>query len=185
MFIVDLESSGSAEDGNPGALYGHVANDGPINIIDTIRTEGAYTIDHVTETVTGTNIIHISGLASETYRNNLHTHIEGTQTETVNAVRSFFLLLGFISGNSNSSIRCFVIDRQISPLPYFAIKLIASGVAIWAGIIKSPSFSLPGSSTRIYILPFRASSIISSIVDRFNVLFLSAINYFLSENLAR
>ena len=55
MFIVDLESSGSAEDGNPGALYGHVANDGPINIIDTIRTEGAYTIDHVTTTVTGKN----------------------------------------------------------------------------------------------------------------------------------
>ena len=57
---------------------------------------------------------------------------------------------------------CFVIDRQISPLPYLAIKLMASGVAICAGTIKSPSFSLSGSSTKIYILPFLASSMISS-----------------------
>ena len=50
VFIVDLESSGSAEDGNPGALYGHVENDGPINIIDTIKTQGAYTIQNTTTT---------------------------------------------------------------------------------------------------------------------------------------
>ena len=46
---------------------------------------------------------------------------------------------------------------------FMAIKLIASGVAICAGTIKSPSFSLSGSSTSMYILPFLASSIISSI----------------------
>ena len=55
VFIVNLESSGSAEDGDPGSLYGYVANDGPINIIDTVRTQEAYTIDHTTTTVTGQN----------------------------------------------------------------------------------------------------------------------------------
>src|SRR4030042_590791 len=33
-------------------------------------------------------------------------------------------------------------ERQISPLPYFAMKLIASGVTFSAAIVRSPSFSL-------------------------------------------
>ncbi len=56
--------------------------------------------------------------------------------------------------------------RQISPRPYFAMKLMASGVAIWAGITRSPSFSRSSSSTRMNIRPLRASSMISSIEDR-------------------
>jgi hypothetical protein len=34
-----------------------------------------------------------------------------------------------------------VIDRQIRPRPWVAMKLIASGVAHCAGITRSPSFS--------------------------------------------
>ena len=45
---------------------------------------------------------------------------------------------------------------------FMAIKLIASGVAICAGIIKSPSFSRSSASTNTIILPLRVSSIISS-----------------------
>ena len=44
--------------------------------------------------------------------------------ETVKAVKSFFILLGFIKGSSNSSILFLVNAKQINPLPCFAIKLI-------------------------------------------------------------
>jgi type IV pilus assembly protein PilY1 len=53
VFIVNLESSGGIDD-NPGSLYGYVENDGPINIIDTVRTKGAYTIEHTTTTTDAT-----------------------------------------------------------------------------------------------------------------------------------
>ena len=86
--------------------------------------------------------------------------------ETVKAVSSLLVFLFSIGVNSNSSILFFVIDRQIRPRPYVAIKLIASGVAICAGIIRSPSFSLSSLSTRTYILPFLASSTISSMEDK-------------------
>src|SRR3546814_8927521 len=42
------------------------------------------------------------------------------------------------------------------------MKLIASGVAIWAGITRSPSFSRDSSSTRMNMRPLRASSMIAS-----------------------
>ena len=42
------------------------------------------------------------------------------------------------------------------------MKLIASGVAIWAGMTRSPSFSRSSSSTRMNIRPLRASSMICS-----------------------
>src|SRR3546814_5033151 len=43
------------------------------------------------------------------------------------------------------------------------MKLIASVVAIWAGITRSPSFSRDSSSTRMNMRPLRASSMIASI----------------------
>ena len=45
-----------------------------------------------------------------------------------------------ISGSSKASTRSLFSVRQISPRPCMAIKLMASGVAIWAGITKSPHF---------------------------------------------
>ena len=47
-------------------------------------------------------------------------------------------------------------DKQIRPLPCFAIKLTASGEANSPKTHKSPSFSLFSSSTNIKILPFAA-----------------------------
>src|SRR3954470_17504043 len=46
------------------------------------------------------------------------------------------------------------------------MKLIASGVAICAGMTRSPSFSRSSSSTRMNMRPLRASSISSSGEDR-------------------
>ena len=53
--------------------------------------------------------------------------------EIVNAVKSFFWFEGFIKGSSSSFILCFVNAKQIKPLPYFALKLIALEVTICAG----------------------------------------------------
>ena len=54
-------------------------------------------------------------------------------------------------------------DRQISPLPCFAIKLMASGVTFSAAITRSPSFSRCSSSTKTIIRPASRSSRISEI----------------------
>ena len=86
--------------------------------------------------------------------------------ETVKAVDWRWRLSRGINGKSSSATRPLVSDRQIRPRPYFAMKLIASGVAIWAGMTKSPSFSRSSSSTRMNMRPLRASSIISSIEER-------------------
>ncbi len=51
------------------------------------------------------------------------------------------------------------------PRPYLAMKLIASGVANWAAIVRSPSFSRSSSSQTTTIRPRRMSSIASSIVE--------------------
>jgi len=45
------------------------------------------------------------------------------------------------------------------------MKLIACGVHICAGITRSPSFSRSSWSTRMYMRPLRASSMISSMVE--------------------
>ena len=67
-----------------------------------------------------------------------------------------------ISGISSSSSRSGVIDRQISPRPYRAMKLIASGVTFSAAIVRSPSFSRSSSSTTMIIRPARMASTASS-----------------------
>src|SRR5215831_8840307 len=49
--------------------------------------------------------------------------------------------------------------RQISPRPYLAMKLMASGVTLSAARVRSPSFSRSSSSTTTIIRPARISSI--------------------------
>ena len=84
--------------------------------------------------------------------------------ETVNAVpncASFCSVIGAgRAGRSAPSVR----QRQIRPRACVAMKLIASGVANWAAITRSPSFSRSGSSTTTTKRPLRISSIASSMV---------------------
>ena len=64
----------------------------------------------------------------------------------------------------SSSTRSSVRHRQMTPRPCVAMKLIASGVACSAAIVKSPSFSRSSSSTTHDERPLRTSSIASSTV---------------------
>ena len=86
--------------------------------------------------------------------------------EMVKAVCILSVLFAVMGSSPKASTRLRLSARQIKPRPYVAIKLTALGVAICAGMIRSPSFSRSSSSTRMYIRPFRASSIISSIPTR-------------------
>ena len=99
---------------------------------------------------------------------------------TVNAVCSCAVFSETISGRFNSDKRSAVAGKQIIPRPYFAIKLIASGVAFSAAMIKSPSFSRSGSSETIIISPFRIASMASGIVLNFID---AAFNSFMIEKL--
>ena len=84
--------------------------------------------------------------------------------ETVNGVSKGDSFLAAIRSSPSSSQRSGVSDRQIRPRPSLAMKLIASGVANCAAIVRSPSFSRSSSSQTTTILPWRISSIASSIV---------------------
>ena len=84
-------------------------------------------------------------------------------TDTVNAVPSGASLCSVICRRPSSSQRSSVRQRQISPRACVAMKLIASGVANWAAMTRSPSFSRFGSSTTTTNFPLRTSSIASSI----------------------
>ena len=84
--------------------------------------------------------------------------------ETVKAVQKDDVFSVVIIGSLRSSTRSGVRERQMRPLPYFAIKLIASGVTFSAAMHRSPSFSLSSSSTRITILPFAISSMAPSML---------------------
>ena len=85
-------------------------------------------------------------------------------TLTVNAVPSGASLWSVIGRRPSWSARSSVRQRQISPRACVAMKLIASGVANCAAIVRSPSFSRSGSSTTTTMRPSRMSSIASSIV---------------------
>ena len=85
--------------------------------------------------------------------------------ETVNAVCILDRLTGDINGNFKLSICFFVNAKQIKPLPCIAMKFILFELLLEPGIIKSPSFSLFLSSTKINILPFLASLIIDEIFE--------------------
>ena len=84
--------------------------------------------------------------------------------ETVKAVSNGDSFLAAIRSRPSSSQRSGVSARQISPRPSLAMKLIASGVANWAAIVRSPSFSRSSSSQTTTIRPARMSSIASSMV---------------------
>ena len=84
--------------------------------------------------------------------------------DTVNPVPYCEVLLSTIIGKSKRSAILESRERQISPLPYLAMKFMASGVTASAAMVRSPSFSRSSSSTRITILPFLISSIACSIV---------------------
>ena len=84
--------------------------------------------------------------------------------ETVKAVPYGVSLRSVIIRSPSSSQRSPVSHRQISPRPSFAMKLIASGVANCAAMVRSPSFSRSAASTTTTILPCRISSIASSTV---------------------
>ena len=83
--------------------------------------------------------------------------------ETVKGVWNGDSFLAAIRSSPSSSQRSGVSDRQISPRPCVAMKLIASGVTNWAAIVRSPSFSRSSSSQTTTIRPARISSIASSI----------------------
>ena len=85
--------------------------------------------------------------------------------ETVKAVSCREEFDAAISGSPSASSRSPGSARQISPRPCVAMKLIAFGVHICAGITRSPSFSRSSWSTRMNIRPLRASSMISSIEE--------------------
>ena len=69
--------------------------------------------------------------------------------ETVKAVPWPDWLSVDIGGRRNWRARSAVIDRQIRPRACLAMKLICSGVANWAGMMTSPSFSRSSASTRM------------------------------------
>ncbi len=86
--------------------------------------------------------------------------------ETVNAVWSGASLFSAIGRRPSSSTRSGVMQRQISPRACVAMKLIASGVANCAAIVRSPSFSRSAASTTTTNLPSRMSSIACSTVAK-------------------
>jgi len=69
--------------------------------------------------------------------------------ETVKAVVMLSRFSAAIGGSRSCRARSAVIDRQIRPRAWRAMKLIWSGVANWAGMITSPSFSRSSASTRM------------------------------------
>ena len=78
---------------------------------------------------------------------------------TVNAVCRGDRLSAAIIVRPSCATRSSVSDRQMSPRPSRAMKLIASGVTMSAAITRSPSFSRSSSSTRITMPPARIASI--------------------------
>src|SRR5215204_4584356 len=85
--------------------------------------------------------------------------------DTVNAVPNGVSFRSVICWSASSSQRSSVRQRQISPRPCVAMKLTASGVANWAAMVRSPSFSRSAASTTTTNLPARTSSIASSIAE--------------------
>ncbi len=86
--------------------------------------------------------------------------------ETVKAVWNRDRFVETIIGSRSRSTQSGVSERHIKPLPYFAMKLTASGVTFSAAMQRSPSFSRSSSSTRMTILPCRMSSRASGMVAR-------------------
>src|SRR3990172_2544112 len=86
--------------------------------------------------------------------------------DCVNAGRLRAAFERTMNSSRSSWARACVSVRQIKPRPCLAMKLMASGVAIWAGITRSPSFSRSSASTSTTMRPLRTSSRISGTEDR-------------------
>ncbi|SVJ71125.1 Uncharacterised protein [Klebsiella pneumoniae] len=84
--------------------------------------------------------------------------------ETVNLVPKPEPLRCTISGRPRRSQRSRVIGMQTRPRACLTMKLMSSVRTHSAAMIRSPSFSRSSSSIRMTILPWRMSSISSSIV---------------------
>ena len=69
--------------------------------------------------------------------------------ETVKAVPMLVRFSAAMGGRRSWRARSVVMARQIRPRACRAMKLIWSGVANWAGIMTSPSFSRSSASTRM------------------------------------
>src|SRR5215208_3037804 len=83
--------------------------------------------------------------------------------ETVKAVPMREELWVIICGISRRLSISSAIGRQMSPLPWVAMKFMSSGVTSSAAMVRSPSFSRSSSSQTITIFPALISSMISSI----------------------
>ena len=83
-------------------------------------------------------------------------------TETVKAVDMFSRLTEVMSGSWRVSARSGERGAQMRPLAWVAMKLMASGAANSAAMMRSASFSRPGSSVTMIIRPCRISSTASS-----------------------
>jgi hypothetical protein len=69
--------------------------------------------------------------------------------ETVKAVPIRVWFSTAMGGRRSWRARSAVIDRQIRPRACLAMKFTSSGVANWAGMMTSPSFSRSSASTRM------------------------------------
>ncbi len=85
--------------------------------------------------------------------------------ETVKAVPCWASFSTAMGGRRSWRARWGVMARQIKPRACLAMKLIWSGVANWAGMMMSPSFSRSSASTRMKGRPWRASSMMSSMAE--------------------
>src|SRR5919106_982535 len=82
---------------------------------------------------------------------------DAASIETVKAVPKGEVFSCTINGRFSLRIRSSVIERQISPRPCVAMKLMVREVTFSAAITRSPSFSRVSSSVRITIRPRRMS----------------------------
>ena len=88
-------------------------------------------------------------------------NLTSASTEMVKAVFSGSVLLSVMSASPSSLARSLVKATQMSPRPYFVMKLMASGEISDAAHTRSPSFSRSSSSATMTIFPWRMSSIAS------------------------
>ncbi len=87
-------------------------------------------------------------------------------TVTVNGVPNIEVFCSTWWGSSSSLQRDMVRGTHSTPRAFLSIKFTCSGVIFSAATMRSPSFSRSSSSTTITILPWRKSSIASSMLSR-------------------
>ena len=106
-------------------------------------------------------------LPENTLRHRYRIHVVEIEKmgETVKAVDMFSRLTEVMSGSWRASARSGESGAQTRPLAWVTMKLMASVVANSAAMMRSASFSRPGSSVTMIIRPCRISSTASSTVQ--------------------